>query len=588
MNCSLGVNAFRPGVQVAAHHFSKACSRLLVAAAPTTTRCFSSTPLPPSTAQNQWHANRGCLLSSSTPLFGPSSIPRIAVRTLKFAARNRIITHYVDLPPNYKDEEGLPFRANELAAGEVLRLFGPAMATHEANKLLKILHGRRVAGTLDDPVLQVNTAAYTVKDKRTALDYLRKNIYVDEVVNAGLRAEDELAALEKQQEEGDQAQTEEGDITKKVGYKSRFKMYQDDTEGVDEPEKNKAAPPSVYGKSAFDAIRARNEAIWKEKLKKQEEERKKLEEEYKNGKAGPLAKAEDAPKREVSAKRKEWEQWAMSDLKEPPKMPAWKRLLPSTVFVALLVAGFLTYSQLYVAPSRENRLWPDCPPAAATVAALIGANVLIWFLWKIPVMWKPLLRWFLISPATPKAFSMLGAVFSHQVVWGHLIVNMPMLWFFGTRLHDEVGRADFLTTYVLSGSVGFLTSLFWLVLKGNFHMTTLGASGAIYGISAAYFWMHRFEGFKIFGLPPDPYTGVQGLAFIGLFGGLNIWGLFSKNHTMDVVSHLGGMIIGIIAGHLMEQKKKARLEGAGNTQHLNLKDQKTGSGVLDTMLEKKA
>ncbi|EGO52742.1 hypothetical protein NEUTE1DRAFT_91388 [Neurospora tetrasperma FGSC 2508] len=586
MNCSLGVNAFRPGVQVAAHHFSKACSRLLVAAAPTT-RCFSSTTLLPSTAQNQWQAKRG-RLSSSTPFPGPSSISRIAVRTLKFAARNRVIIHYVDLPPNYKDEEGLPFRVDDLAAGEVLQLFGPQMTTPAANRLLRILHGRRVAGTLDDPVLKVNTAGYTPKDRRIALDYLRKNIYVDEVVNAGLRAEDELAALEKQQEEDAQAQAQaegEDNVTKQLGYKSRFKMYQDDTEGLDESEQKKPEPRSVYGKSAFDAIRARNEAIWKEKLRKQEEERKKLEEEYKNGKAGPLAKADDTPKREVSAKRKEWEEWAMSDLKEPPKMPAWKRLLPSTVFVALLVAGFLTYSQLYVAPSRENRLWPDCPPAAATVAVLIGANVLIWFLWKVPVMWKPLLRYFLISPATPNAFSMLGAVFSHQVVWGHLIVNMPFLWFFGTRLHDEVGRADFLTTYILSGSVGFLTSLFWLVLKGNFHMTTLGASGAIYGISAAYFWMHRFEGFKIFGLPPDPYTGVQGLAFIGLFGGLNIWGLFSRNHTMDVVSHLGGMLVGIIAGHLMEQKKKARLQGAGNTQ-LNLKDQKTGSGVLDTMLEK--
>lgn len=586
MNCSLGVNAFRPGVQVAAQHFTKARSRLLTAAAAPTTRCFSSTTLLPFTAQNQWQANRSRLSSSSTPLFGPSSISRIAVRTLRIAARNRILVHYVDLPPNYKDEEGLPFRANDLVAGEVLRLFGPQMSTPAANKLLRILHGRRVAGTLEDPVLRVNTAGYTAKDIGIALNYLRKNVYVDEVVNAGLRAEDELAALEKQQEEGAGTQAEEGETTKELGYTSRFKMYKDDVEGGEESEKKKKpASQSVYGNSAFDAIRARNEAIWKEKLKKQEEEREKLEEEYRNGKAGPLAKAEDAPKRQVSAKRKEWEEWAMSDLKEPPKMPAWKRLLPSTIFVALVVAGMLTYSHLYVAPSRENRLWPDCPPAAATIAVLIGANALVWFLWKIPIMWKPLLRYFLITPATPKAFSMLGAVFSHQAFWGHLALNSAFLWFFGTRLHDEVGRADFLTTYIASGTLGFLTSLFWLVLKGHFHMTTLGASCAIYGISTAYLWMHRFEGFKIFGLPPDPYTGVQGMAFIGLFGGLNVWGLISKGHRNDVVSHLGGMLVGIIAGHLMEQKKKARLQGAGNTQ-LNLKDQKTGSGVLDNVLEK--
>ena len=546
---------------------------MLIAAAPTT-RCLSSTT---QTQKHQWQANRGRLSPASlTPFFGPSSTPRIALRTLKFAARNRILIHYVDLPPNYRDEEGLPFRATDLDAAEVTHLFGPKMTTASANQLLRILHGRRVAGTLEDPVLHVNTAAWTAKQRKIAMDYLRKNINVDEVVNAGLRAEDELAALEQQQDEDAQAPAEgEDDVTKAT--KPRFKMYQDDAEDLEGKKKPKSQ--SVYGNSAFDAIRARNEAIWKEKLKKQEEERKKLEEEYRNGKAGPLAKAEDAPKREVSAKWKEWERRAQSDLKEPPKMPAWKRLLPSTIFVALLAAGLLTYSQLYVAPTRENRLWPDCPPAAATVAALIGVNVLIWLLWwKMPRAWKPLLRWFMVVPATPKAFSMLGAVFSHQVMWGHLAVNIPFLWFFGTRLHDEVGRADFLTTYVLSGAGGFLASLFWLVLKGNFHMTTLGASGAIYGIGAAYFWMHRFEGFKIFGLPPDPYTGVQGMAFLGLFGGVNIWGLFSKNHTMDIVSHLAGMLIGIIAGHLMEQKKKARLqgEGEGNTQ-LNLEDQWTGS-----------
>lgn len=504
-----------------------------------------------------------------------------------FSPRNRVIIHYVDLPPNYKDEDGLPFRATDLVASEVLRLFGPGITTAQANKLLRILHGRRVAGTLDDPVIQVNTAAYTGKDKRIALDYLRKNVYVDEVVNAGLRAEDELAALEEQQEEDAQAQTEEADVTKKIGYTSRFKMYKDDPADVSESAKVKPPPPSVYGKSAFDAIRARNEAIWKEKLKKQEEERLKREEEYRNGKAGPLATVEGAPKFQISERRKELLAQAESGLTEPPQMPAWKRLLPSAVFFALLAAGMLTWSQLYVAPSRENRLFPDCPPAAATIAALIGVNVLFWAFWQNSAMWKIMLRGFIVTAATPKAFTMLGAVFSHQAFWGHLALNMAQLWFFGTRLHDEVGRADFLTTYVLCGSFGFLASLTSLVLTGRLHATTLGASAAIYGIGTAYFWLHRFEGFKIFGLPPDPYTGVQGMAFIGLAAGINIWGLFSKGHLVDVVSHLGGLVAGIIAGHLLEQKKKARLE-AGNTQHLNVGDQKTGSGVLDSMLEKKA
>ncbi|KAJ4295875.1 hypothetical protein N0V88_004577 [Collariella sp. IMI 366227] len=545
-SCSLGVNAFRSGVQVAALHLSR--PGRLVPAAPFSTRCFSSWPSARQQRPQQKRHNRAPTTSSHALLKQrPTLLPQWpGARTLMGGFF--VPVHYVDIPPNYKDKDGLPFASRELETDEVLVLFGPHISTMAGNRLLRILHGRRVAGTLDDPSLRINTMEFAMEHQKLALEYLRRTLPVDEIANAGLRAEDELAALENLESADQQTDGASGST-------SKLKLYKDA-----EPAKK----DSVYGVSALDAVRAHNKAKWEAELKRREEEKKKLEAEEKHGVAGPLTVGGKIQMPPLSVKMQEYMVKGQSDLKEPPKMAAWERLLPSILFVSVVVGFFLTYALLYIPPTRENRLWPDVPPAAATVGMLILANVAVWALWKIPPFWGFLNKYMLVIAGTPRAANMLAAVFSHQS-FSHLVQNMIGLWFLGVRLHDDVGRGAFLATYFSSGMLASLGTLTLAVLRNRLDIASLGASGAIYGVAAAYLWLHRFEHFRVLGLPPPPSEGFQGLTFLALLAAVNIGGFFTmKRFTVDITAHLVGLGVGICAAHKWEQSEPRRSAAAVN------------------------
>lgn len=77
-------------------------------------------------------------------------------------------------------------------------------------------------------------------------------------------------------------------------------------------------------------------------------------------------------------------------------------------------------------------MWPEIPPAAATAIAIAGLNIGIYALWKVPPAWRMLNRHFIIVNMWPRAFSMIGSVFSHQTA-KHLALNMGPLLLIGTR-----------------------------------------------------------------------------------------------------------------------------------------------------------
>lgn len=157
-------------------------------------------------------------------------------------------------------------------------------------------------------------------------------------------------------------------------------------------------------------------------------------------------------------------------------------------------------------------MWPEMPPAAATAIAIAGLNLGIYALWKVPPAWRMLNRHFIIVSMWPRATSMIGSVFSHQTA-KHLVLNMgPLLligtrreypchkvkwtranfWAFPYKVHDEIGRGNFLALYLASGTFGSLVSLMGhsLILK-NLATTSLGASGAMCSLIAAWCMLHQ-------------------------------------------------------------------------------------------------
>lgn len=489
--------------------------------------------------------------------YAPKLLPRIQVRTV---FRFRVITHYTQLPIDYEDAKGIPFRKEDLNQREVNAIFGAHLPARSANELLRIIHGRRVAGTLDDPELQPNTSLYSTRDKVKALEYLRSKIPVDEVINAGLRAEDELRLLEEQEEQGQDAELAfEETSPQTTPSEAKAEEHQQEQPQQETPKGRlplRRETDSPYGVSNFDRIRAENIAKQEAKEKLLEEERiKREEEEAAKGNTGTLQTTTQRwITREPSPSMKKHMERATSKLEAPPEMSKWERLLPSVAMAVLICAACAAFAVYYKPVRNSARLWPDVPPAAATCASLIGLNLVVWMAWKSPHLWPLLNRYFIVVAATPKPIQLLSAVFSHQT-FGHLASNMVALWFFGTRLHDEIGRGNFLALYAASGSLGFVVSLADLILRRGLHATTLGASGAVYGLLGAFFWLHRFDEFKILGYPPDPLSGPQGFAFIGLLIGLHIVGMFSKRgRTTDIASHLGGMAVGVAGGELVKRR----------------------------------
>src|SRR3954468_17756914 len=67
--------------------------------------------------------------------------------------------------------------------------------------------------------------------------------------------------------------------------------------------------------------------------------------------------------------------------------------------------------------------------------------------------------------------------------WGHLLMNMWMLWIFGNNIEDRLGHFVYLAFYVLGGVLA--TLVFWATAP-NATMPVIGASGAVAAILGAY------------------------------------------------------------------------------------------------------
>ncbi|POR33222.1 Rhomboid-like protein [Tolypocladium paradoxum] len=489
--------------------------------------------------QSPWQKSR-----TRSSAYSPSHRP--GDRRTLFSAP-RIIRHYEELPRDYRDQTGLGFSGRDVTEAEAGQIFGPEISAAGANHLLRILHGRRVAGTLEDPAFAIHTAQFSAGQMAAGLAYLRKTVPVEEVINAGLRAEDELSQLEQEMEE-----------------KRRKAAGAKDT---DETTAEAFRPDPVYGRSQFDEMRARNIAKAKAKEKALEEKRRAAEAREGAAAAGPVAKVQ-GQKREISnPKIAEYYDKAQSDLDAPPELRAWERILPSAT-VVLLVLGFMgAVATVYEEPMARYRLLRELSTSQATVGAIIALNALVFVGWRVPPLWWVFNRYMMVVVATVKPVTLFSAVFSHTKL-SHLLVNMVPLWFVGTALHDEVGRADFLTLYLGCGAAGFLGSLVTYTLRGWLTVTSLGASGATLGLCSAYFWEHRTDGFRIAGLPPD---GVHGIVFLAMMTALQLAGLGrTAKLKVDIASHLAGMAAGILGIELINRTERRRGGGEGGKAVMEL------------------
>jgi membrane associated rhomboid family serine protease len=171
--------------------------------------------------------------------------------------------------------------------------------------------------------------------------------------------------------------------------------------------------------------------------------------------------------------------------------------------------------------------------------ALIGINVLVWVLQILPN--SVVTNYLVYAPYRTLSYpwEMISSGFAHDPGGPlHLLFNMYSLFIFGRALEPMLGRGRFAALYLLSlfgGSVAVL-----LIAPSSY---VLGASGAIFGLMAAYFVVARS-------------LGANSSQFLGIIV-LNLaLGFFVSGISWQ--AHVGGLTVGAVVAFLMMQSRNVR------------------------------
>jgi membrane associated rhomboid family serine protease len=140
----------------------------------------------------------------------------------------------------------------------------------------------------------------------------------------------------------------------------------------------------------------------------------------------------------------------------------------------------------------------------------------------------------------------------------HLFANMFSLLFLGNFLERIIGKKRFAFIYFVSGIVAALFFVFFaLLIRSEFNVYAVGASGAIFGIIGVIVILTPKLRVFVFPIPfPIPMfiaalIALFGLWIISIFAGLPIGN----------TAHLGGFVSGVIYGIYLriKYKRKVRL-----------------------------
>ncbi|MEU9520309.1 rhomboid family intramembrane serine protease [Streptomyces sp. NPDC048224] len=135
-------------------------------------------------------------------------------------------------------------------------------------------------------------------------------------------------------------------------------------------------------------------------------------------------------------------------------------------------------------------------------------------------------------------YRLVTTMFTHEEIW-HIGFNMITLWFLGAPLEQALGRARYLTLYLVSGLAG---SVFAYLLASP-TTATLGASGAIFGLFGATAALARRRNADM-----RPVVVLLAISLIFTFTQGNVsW-----------QAHLGGLAAGVVTGFAMLHAPRER------------------------------
>ena len=147
--------------------------------------------------------------------------------------------------------------------------------------------------------------------------------------------------------------------------------------------------------------------------------------------------------------------------------------------------------------------------------------------------------------------------------WLHLGGNMLFLYIFGDNVEDRMGHGGFFVFYLLCG---FLASLAHALANSASQLPSLGASGAIAAVLAAYMvYFPRARilslvvlGFLITTMEVSAYVYLILWFVLQAFSGLVSLGRDSATGGVAWWAHIGGFLSGLALARLFDRESRER------------------------------
>jgi len=171
-------------------------------------------------------------------------------------------------------------------------------------------------------------------------------------------------------------------------------------------------------------------------------------------------------------------------------------------------------------------------------AIILAGGCILFFIFQntIPVFTDALI---LNQNSFPEAWRFVTSIFLHASLT-HLIYNLFALILFGLILENIIGTKKFLVVFFATGIIANFVSV-------NFYSSSLGASGAIFGIIGTLTVLRPMMFIFAYGLPMPLFVA----SIIWVAGDIIMTFVPSNVGT---IAHLTGLFAGIITGLFLRKK----------------------------------
>lgn len=193
------------------------------------------------------------------------------------------------------------------------------------------------------------------------------------------------------------------------------------------------------------------------------------------------------------------------------------------------------------------------PPFTPWVKRIVIACVGIYFLQVVLGVFSPEIGSYLIAFG-----GLIPAAVVHGWIWqlvtysflhasvGHVLINMLILWMFGAQQEQDWGSKKFLEFYLFCVVGAALTTIavaYWPTSGGSHVGTpTIGASGGVYGVLAAFGLLYGDR--EIFMFPFPFMMKAKYMVLIMVF--LVVIATFQPSQGVANFAHLGGLLFGFL------------------------------------------